>query len=261
MKKTDNSDLINLQIKINCTNEIAYMDCALLLDKPEFLRLLPSLRKKHDITELISYKKFYAWTTKKLDEDIEAIKKDKMKGTTVDDLSELDLPFRQFENDTKDLCRRFKKPGYFVSIIQFAIVCGVVGDISYEHTRMEISPTDPSLDELPLPEVRMVITPMTTLKNMQDVFEKNVPGIFEGNIKLLKYYYKMKNRKSVNFQRDREWYWRNFAGEGYTEIALSETSPSVRLQYETNQNRYSIPEYEMIKQSIRRYKNLLKVYI
>lgn len=98
---------------------------------------------------------------------------------------------------------------------------------------------------------------MTTLKDVQEVFEKNVPDIFESHMKLLNYYYRMKNRKAGNFRRDREWYWQNIAGEGYTEIALSATSPANRMEYEKNRNRYAIPEYEMVKQAIRRYKNLL----
>ncbi len=257
MKIVDNKDLLDLKIDIKCTNDIAYMDCALLLDKPEFLRLLPEYRKKHEINELIPLMKFYNWTMEKMDEDM------KMKDEDVsgaDNLTELNLPFMTFEEDAKALCRQFKKPGYFVSIIEFAIVCGVVHDISYQHTKIEVKPTDPPPppEETELPEVRIVISPMTTLKDVQEVFEKNVPDIFESHMKLLNYYYRMKNRKSGNFRRDREWYWQNLEGTGYTEIALSATSSANRLEYEKNHNRYAIPEYEMVKQAIRRYKNLLK---
>lgn len=257
MKIADNKDLLNLKIDIKCTNDIAYMDVSLLVDKPEFLRLLPEYRKKHGITDLITLTKFYEWTSKKMDED-SRIMKDDVFGTV--NLTELNLPFMTFEEDAKALCRQFKKPGYFVSIIEFAIVCGVVHDISYQHTRIEVKPTDPPppSEETELPEVRIVISPMTTLKDVQEVFEKNVPDIFESHMKLLNYYYRMKNRKSGNFRRDREWYWQNLEGIGYTEIALLATSPANRLEYEKNRNRYAIPEYEMVKQAIRRYKNLLK---
>lgn len=257
MRIADNKDLLNLKIDIKCTNDIAYMDCALLLDKPEFLRLLPEYRKKHGVTELVPYMKFYDWTMKKMDEDMKM--KDEDMSNALD-LTELNLPFMSFEEDAKALCRQFKKPGYFVSIIEFAIVCGVVHDISYQHTRIEVAPLDPPPppEETELPEVRIVISPMTTLKDVQEVFEKNVPDIFESHMKLLNYYYRMKNRKSGNFRRDREWYWQNLEGIGYTEIALSATSPANRMEYEKNRNRYAIPEYEMVKQAIRRYKTLLK---
>ncbi len=259
MKIKDNSDLLELKVNIECKNDIAYMDCALLLDKPEFLRLLPEYRKKHGIDVLVPYTKFYEWISTKMDADIKAKEDDIEKGITVNDITELNLPFLEFEEDAKSLCRQFKKPGYFVQIIQFAIACGVVGDISYQHTRIEVTPTDPPPppEETELPEVRIVITPMTTLKDVQEVFEKNVPDIFESHMKLLNYYYRMKNRKAGNFRRDREWYWKNLEGEGYTEIALSEASPSERLEYKKSRNRYLITEYQMVKQAIRRYKNLL----
>ncbi len=257
MRIADNKDLLDLKIDIKCTNDIAYMDCALLLDKPEFLRLLPEYRKKHGVKKLVPYKQFYDWTMKKMDEDMKM--KDEDMSNALD-LTELNLPFMSFEEDAKALCRQFKKPGYFVSIIEFAIVCGVVHDISYQHTRIEVVPTDPPPphEETELPEVRIVITPMTTLNDVQKVFEKNVPDIFESHIKLLNYYYRMKNRKSGNFRRYREWYWMNIEGVRYTEIALSATSPTNKMEYEKNRNRYAIPEYEMVKQAIRRYKNLLK---
>lgn len=257
MRIADNKDLLDLKIDIKCTNDIAYMDVALLVDKREFLRLLPEYRKKHGITELVPYMKFYDWISKKMDEDGQIIKADV---SNANDLTELNLPFMTFEEDAKALCQQFKKPGYFVSIIEFAIVCGVVHDISYQNTRIEVVPTDlpPPPEETELPEVRIVITPMTTLKDIQEVFEKSVPDIFESHMKLLNYYYRMKNRKSSNFRRDRDWYWQNLEGDGYTEIALSATSPTNRMEYEKNHNRYTIPEYEMVKQAIRRYKNLLK---
>lgn len=257
MKMNDNADLVNLKIDIKCKNDIAFMDCALLVDRPEFLRLLPEYRKKHGIDALVPYAEFYEWSMDLMDKDSKVISADR---STAQDLTELDLPFMKFEEDAKALCKQFKKPGYFVQIIEYAIACGVVGDISYQHTKIEVKPTDPPPppEETELPEVRIVITPMTTLKDVQKVFEKNVPDIFESHMKLLNYYYRMKNRKSGNFRRDREWYWQNLEGLGYTKIALLATSPANRVEYEKNHNRYAIPEYEMVKQAIRRYKNLLK---
>lgn len=119
MKIADNKDLLDLKIDIKCINDIAYMDVALLLDKPEFLRLLPEYRKKHGITELVPYMKFYDWTGKKMNEDSKIMRDDV---SNAQDLTELKLPFMLFEEDAKALCRLFKKPGYFVSIIEFAIV-------------------------------------------------------------------------------------------------------------------------------------------
>lgn len=274
MKILKKTDLLDLKIKISCTNDIAYMDCALLLDKPEFLSLLPKLRKKYGITELVPSKDLYKWWGKKNEEDMNVLDKylkqnvdprpQKVSDDPTISTKELDLPLflNLFEQETDGVCRKFNRPSYFSSVIQFAIVCGEVGDISYQHTSIEVYPkSELTPDDNPLPEVKINITPMTTLKDVQKVFEENMPMIFERNKKLLNYYYKMKNRKSSNIRRDREWYWRNIRGEGYTKIALSETSPTVRKHYEKDRNRYLIPEYERVKQAIRRYKRYLEVYI
>lgn len=263
MKRIKKTDLLDLKIKISCTNEIAYMDCALLLDKPEFLSLIPDLRKKYGIKEQVHINGFVLWLTKLVEEDTKKLDKDLAdKSGGSDDLSELNLIGTKFQQETDRISRKFKRPSYFSSIIQYAIVCGEVNDSSYQHTNIEIFPKyELTPDDNPLPEVKINITPMTTLSDVKRVFEQNVPRIFEENKKNLKYYYKMKNRPSANIRRDREWYWRNLAGDGYTQIALSETSESVRQQYEKDQNRYQIPEYEMVKQAIRRYKRYLMVYI
>lgn len=152
MKIVDNNDLLELKIDIKCTNDIAYMDCALLLDRPEFLRLLPEYRKKHGIKNLIPYKKFHEWRFEKMDQDSIAIDEDLKKGITVEFITELNLPHLRFEEDTTGLCKRFNKPSYFIDIIEFAIVCGVVGDIAYQHTKMEVFKPDPQ-DSLPYPEL------------------------------------------------------------------------------------------------------------
>lgn len=260
LKKTD---LLDLKVKISCKNDIAYMDCALLLDKPEFLELLPDLRKRYGIKKLLDLSEYHDWIMKKYDETPKKVKK--MPSRSIFDtrnILDLDSVALQLDEEAENISRHFQRPSYFSNIIQHAIVCGEVSDMSYRHTKIGIFPEYIiDGDHNPLPEIAITITPMTTLKDVQEVFENNVPQIFEDNKKILKYYYKMKNRKSSNIRRDREWYWRNLKGEGYTKIALSITSPKVREQYKKQRNRYIIPEYEMVKQAIRRYKRYLEVYI
>lgn len=260
MKK---ADLPGLKIKVSCKNDIAFMDCALLLDKPEFLQLLPNLREKYNISKLLPLSEFPSWMSKMIDEDNQKIDDDITKGITVENLYDLDLRGRKFEMETLQFSRRFKRPDYMANVIRHAIVCGHVDDNSYQHTRIQIDPpyTYYTEEEQPLPEVKIVVTPMTKMSDVKKIFDQNIPEIFEDNKQLLKYYYKMKNTKSENIRRDRDWYWRNVAGEGYTQIALSETSPEIRDEYKKNKSRYIIPEYERVKQAIRRYKNLLRVYI
>src|SRR3989344_6184025 len=152
MKKLKKTDLLDLKIKISCTNDIAYMDCALLLDKPEFLSLLPELRRKYSISEFVPYQDFYKWIEKKNNEDLKAL--DKYLNKNIDPIpqkvsedptistKELDLPLflNLFEQESDGICRKFNRPGYFSSIIQYTIVCGEVGDMSYRHTSVEIFP-------------------------------------------------------------------------------------------------------------------------
>ena len=226
--KTD-SDLLPLKITINCTNDIAFMDCAYLLDKPEFLRLLPDLREKYGLQKLIPYQNFYMWKEEKIREDLKMMSRKNMEavtkliqkaenGATTQELFDMQHFSRRFEWEAEFLCRKFKRPGYFSLIIQYAIACGVAGDESYQNTYIEIFPTELTLDELPLPEVRIVITPMTKLEDVEKIFRQNVPQIFENNKKLLKYYFKMKNSKTSIVRRDREWYWEALSGKMIKDI-------------------------------------------
>ena len=131
MKKLKKTDLLDLKIKISCTNDIAYMDCALLLDKPDFLKLLPILRKKYGLTSRVPINDFYIWLTKLVEEDTEKLDKDLAdKSGGSDELLELNLMGTQFEQDAVRISRKFNRPGYFSSIIKFAIVCGEVGNMS-----------------------------------------------------------------------------------------------------------------------------------
>lgn len=224
MNKNNDADLIPLKITINCTNDIAFMDCAYLLDKPEFLRLLPDLRKKYGLQELIPYKDFYRWKEEKLRDDLKLMSSNNMEtvtkliqkaehGATTQELFDMQHFSRQFEWEAEFLCRKFKRPGYFSLIIQYAIACGEVGNESYQSTYIEVSPSELPVDDMPLPEVRIVITPMSKPEDVEEVFRKNVPQIFESNKKFLKYYFKMKNKKIPNIRRDREWYWENLMGK------------------------------------------------
>lgn len=274
MKPKDNSDLLKLKIKINCTNDIVYMDCAYLLDKPEFLRLLPSLRRKFSISKLVPFKNFDKWRSKKMIESLEWQSERYKSGKIASELEDIEKHpkdiernlkyiayYKRFEWTTQNLSRDFKRPEYFTMIIQHAIVCGEVGNKSYQTASIEVFPPELYIDEIPYPEAIIRISPMTTKKDLVKIFEDNVPKIFEENEQLLRHYYKMKKDPTNNIRRDREWYWRNLAGEGYTEIALSVTSDDVKKQYQDENNRYLIPEYPHVKQALTRYKRLLKVYI
>jgi len=275
MNKANNSDLLKLKIKIACKNDIAYVDCASFLDKPEFLRKLPDLRKEFEINSLIPYKDFFKWKEERIMEDLREHKtkdefmkaaktviKKRKDGATSEELFNLMRFTRRFEWRSEFLCREFEKPGYFSLIIQYAIVCGEVGDKSYRHTYIDVIPHDlhPS-DDIPLPNAVIVISPMTTMKDIKEVFKANLPKIFEENKELLSYFSRMKKDDAPFFKRDREWYWRNLAGEGYTKIALSITTSTVKELYRKRRKRDEIPEYNSVKTQIRRYKQLLKVYI
>lgn len=270
MSNTNLSTLLPLKIKINCSNDIAYMDCAYLLDQPEFLRKLKILRKEFGINKLVPYKNFTNWKTTQIKEDLKAwstnnqklvkkfIRKHDRKHSTTELFKSLPI-HKQFQWQSELLCREFNRPGYFDLVIQYAIVCGEVGDESYQHTRIDVIPHDLSGD-LPFPEVAIIITPVTTMKDIKHIFETNLPQVFEDNKHLLKYYSQMKKSKSSNIRQIRDWYWRNVSGEGYTAIALSVTTQSIRNAYMNQRNRYLIPEYKSIDQSIRRYKKTLKTY-
>jgi hypothetical protein len=224
--KIENEDLLKLKININCKNTLAYQDIAYLVDKPEFLSLLTELRAKYQIKKLIPLNDFENWYLKKLKEDLriygtekkmlseaKRLYGDKNKKPTDKELFD-SWPYHQkFDWETKLLTRKFNRPSYFNLIIKQAIVCGEVDDASWQPTYATVLPQELPLDGNDLPEVVIVISPMSRLTDVEKVFKEEVPNIFKNEKWKFKYQITVKKDTTVNIIRDRNWYWLSLEGK------------------------------------------------
>ncbi len=224
-----NEDLLKFKIKINCKNKnkLAYQDMAYLVDKPAFLKLIPDLRKQYSIKKLIPLKDFSKWWVKKIKKDLylnknknayflsieKSLKEYKKNPDNLKKLFSM-LPYHQrFDWETQFLTRRFKRPGYFHLIIKHAIVCGEVNDKSWQTTYATVMPPELPVTDSPLPEVVIVVSPMTRSTELEKVFKKQVQKLFEKNKDNLKYLSVVKDVTAPKTRRSRRWYWLSLSGK------------------------------------------------
>jgi len=219
-------DLLKLKININCKNTVAYQDIAYLVDKPEFLSLLPEFRKRYQIEKLVPLEKFKDWMLGKIKEDLRiygtegrmVLDAEKFYGkngkkTTHEEQFD-SLPYHQrFDWETVFLTRKFNRPSYFRSIIQRAIVCGEVDEESWQPTYATVLPPELPVTDSDLPEVVIVVSPMSRPTDVEKVFKEDVPKIFNAERSKFKYQTVVKKDSTKNIIRDRNWYWLSLEGK------------------------------------------------
>lgn len=271
MKNKVNKDILALKVDIKCKKKLAFQDCAYLVDKPDFLLSLRTIRKKYNIDSFMPINKFQDWWLSKIKEDLNEYG---TKGKSINGANRLfsnprnkptedeilkSLPYhQQFDFETKLLTRRYRRPGYFHLIIKHAIVCNEVDDSSWEPTYADVRPWELPTDEYLMPEVVIVLSPISTPKDVRKTFE-DAQKLFVEN-EHLKYFSEVRKNPADEIFRDRKWYWKNIAGKSYTDIALSITSKEIREAYLTGSyGRDFIPELGKVQQAMKRYKKLLKL--
>jgi len=262
--KIENEDLLKLKIDIRCKNIVAYQDIAYLVDKPEFLSLLPELRAKYRIKKLIPPTKFGGWLLGKIKKDLDiygAKRKmvldaerffgSKAKEPTNKELFD-SLPYHQrFDWETVFLTRKFNRPSYLRSIIQRAIVCGVVDDGGWQPTYATVLPPELPVLDSDLPEVVIVVSPMTKITDVERVFKEEVPKIFKQEKWKFKYRPMAKKDPAENIVRDRNWYWLSLEGKEPGDIYESEFCNS-------DNPKLKDVNIESISKAIARYKEKLQ---
>ncbi len=267
--KIINEDLLKLKIKISCKNSLAYQDVAYLVDKPEFLRLLPELRDKYSIEQPIPLNKFNNWmeglirkSPKELGGKAGWIKSaKKLYKEGLLDLEKIYsnlTTYERFDWETKLLTRKFKRPGYFDLIIKRAIVCGEVSDTSWNHTYADVRPWELPTSEVLLPEVSIVISPMTRPKDVEKAFKK-AKKLIDNNRENLKYLTVVKRVEAKEIRRNRRWYWKSLEGVKSGDIYEEEFLGS-KPRYDTKKNPKLDISFASIDRVIDRYSDILKNY-
>lgn len=227
-----NEDLLKLKIHIRCKDTLAHQDIAYLVDKPEFLSLLPELRATYQIKKLIPLNDYKKWWMDKIKEDLRVFsteKKnllleakrlygDKKKEPTDKELFD-SLPYHQrLDWETKLLTRTFNRPSYFHLVIKHAIVCGEVDDNSWKPTYATVLPPELPVFDADLPEVVIVVSPMSKATDVEKVFKEDVLDIFKREQGKFKYQTTVKKDPTSNIMRDRRWYWFSLNGKNPGDI-------------------------------------------
>lgn len=228
-----NKGIQQLRIDIRATDETNFLELAILLDKPEFLDLLPQLRKEYGANNLANTEDYYS-----LSESFSEDKKSKINFSKYKNSKHL-IEYAQknrgyiFDEDPTDememkqlldteaslLCYLFKRPPYFAEPIKQAILCGAVDDYILRSTSVHIVERDNLLTTtacFQLPQVAILISPTTTDKVIKDTIR--VARILYKTDKRLSYY-KPRTDKVTKIKDYRSWYWMHLSGMRYVDIA------------------------------------------
>jgi hypothetical protein len=226
-----NEDLLKLKIDIQVENDTSFLELATLLDKPEFLHLLPTLRKEYDIKKLTSIDDFYSTVDAfTLNEDFKinfskyenskqliAYAKDNSSGHG-DPERPMDK-YQLIDTESNLLCYLFKRPPYFDEPIKHAIYCGMVNDSSMRTTSVMVVEGDrlySTVSEFSLPSIAILVSPATTDRVIKDAM--SVARTLYKTDKRLSYY-KPRTDKANKIRNYREWYWMHLGGMKYVDIA------------------------------------------
>lgn len=240
MKK---DELCKLKIDIQTNNLFRYREIAVLVDKPKFLEEVKKIREIIGIGTLLPFRAKH-WQI------------DSMKWSTNNQKGEQVLT-----SETERLCNTFERPKHMVNDIYQAILFGKIYDkdpavgIVYPKTYLErpyvaIFPTLSTTDKailIALKEAKRILKGNSILSSSFDFKAHGLEKIAPHQIK-----------------EHRELYWRNLAGESYTDIALTICDEDERMDYEKRKANNLRPEKDIIStrpavaQAIQRYKEALK---
>ncbi len=267
MKINENEDLLELKIDIQqVENNVAFQEIALLVDKPQFLRLLPQLRKEYGIEKLLDRKEYwdkYDEIYQKGEEGGEEGKINFSKYENSDYFIELGkkndlIPsyenirekmniFWMIETELQFICFYFRRPRNFKDAIKEAIFCGQVDNFQTGFVSIEDIDTV-SFSTFSLPYVSMVITPATTYKDIKEMFWF-AQDLYKTDKRLA--YYKPRVDTVNNIRKYRYFYWKRLEGLKLEKIA--DDWAESRLPEEDNTT------YIDVIKGIKTYKKLLEI--
>jgi len=189
-----------------------YLDVALLVDKPEFRKIIPILRKKYELDThfpALNPKQAYRDFFIKMAEDI-TLKK-------------------RFENDVEKIRRRFHRPTHFTIVISKAIVTGVVNEYASAYLEEQVLYPSKNPVEEPPEETKyaIVVSPITK--------KADVDKVFSDFLRRIKKNYSVKKENPAygwffepriytdtkdNIEQDRVWYRKREEGTKPLQLAL-----------------------------------------
>ncbi|MFH1792731.1 MAG: hypothetical protein ABH819_03810 [Patescibacteria group bacterium] len=235
IRKNDKAYLQDLKIDIQIDNNLAFQEIALLVDKPDFLQMLPFLRKDLGIVNLVSLDEFmdtaydkplHSKGKKKINlskyKDAgkfkEFAKYNEIMATSGDLEDEMDL-FQLIATEVNLTCLQFKRPPYFADVVRQAIYCGAVNEDYFKPTSAQIVEKDilfSTSGHFQLPQIAIFISPTTTYEELKTVF-REANSLFKTDKRLI--YYQPRVDITPNIRKYRKWYWERIKGKTYKQIA------------------------------------------
>lgn len=228
--KNDYAHLRDLRIDIQTDNDIYYQEFALLLDKPEFLNLLPILRQTYFVTNLFPLKDFddeldyyernHFFKNTKVKIDLSKYKKVAEIKDSFPDLED----FIQSANVLPEvldaecdlICYEFNRPPYFLDPIKQALFCGAVNDKYFKPTQartvdFSVMGAWPTLER-----IAIFVSPTSTYEDVKEEFRK-ARKLMKTDKRLS--YYKPRTDTAPNIRKYRHWYWQHLSGKRYKTIS------------------------------------------
>jgi len=208
------------QISITIKNKLKYTAVAQLVDRPEFIIDLMEAREYLNIKILISHDRF----------EIEKWRGEELNNSTKSPT--------KFQIIADKLLNKYRKPPFFLKIIQVAILCGVVTSEDYSVTAYAkiIDPYDyveryKKKKFLGYPTLAIVISPETKIEEVKQLFKTGLRSTkdYYKEQYLKQNYYTF--RPKTEIETHREWYWRNkYFDESPLDIAILKNGGKEKYQ-------------------------------
>jgi hypothetical protein len=228
-------DLLKLRIDIRAKNNLFFQEIALLLDKPEFLQMLPALRKGLGVSELVSLDKFIdeaydkPFKSKKRGKinfskykDVVKLKKFAQDFNTIYASGGIDKEMDMFQliaTEVNLTCVNLNRPPYFAEVIRQAIFCGVASDEYFHPTTVEVLESSnilPDAGFFRLPQLAIFVSPTSTYEDVKSAL-REAYGYFNTDKRLT--YYQIRMDTVPNIRKYHHWYWERLKGKKYQQIA------------------------------------------
>lgn len=233
--KKEKTNLIDLKIDIHAHNTLAFQEMALLVDKPEFLEMLPILRKEFEVegtADLKDYldvayeKPINSKKTKKINlskyKGVDNILEAVLFNETVFNTNKIneEMPIYQLiATEANMVCVKFNRPSHFAEVVKQAIFCGAIEEDTLRTTYSKIIENDALFSTsgyFQLPQMAIFISPTTTYEELKKVF-REANKLYKTDKRLI--YYQPRIDTISNIKKYRDWYWEKLNGKTYKEIA------------------------------------------
>lgn len=228
----EDENLLKLKIEILAEDDTNFMEIATLVDKPEFLSLLPLLRKEYGINEeevnLDSYdknldliannNKAHSINFSKYRDPKQLLEYTKERVYLFNEKVGMET-YPAFDTEMLLLCYLFRRPPIFSSVCFDAVLCGTVGDYSYRTTKVVVNDSNnqfTSVSDLALPYVSILVSPNSSDREIVEA-GRIAKTLYKTDERLN--YYKPRTDLVNKIKVYREWYWLHLSGKKYTDIA------------------------------------------